>query len=290
MSTVAVTGLGRAEPEEFDVAARLPGRGYRRLPPACQYLLAATADALGDAGDPLAAVPAERRGAVVGTNNAGAALLDGQDRTILAGTADDLSPLTAPYFAMSLFVSRLSTERGIRGCNLTVNSPRTAGIEALQLGGWVLRRGRAEVLVAGATEDAVPDHPDSDRGAVVLICTAPEGAAGAYGTCRVRTAFVVPGSAPADTVGAAWTAVAGDLTEPTVDAVLDDSPVGAVVGAWLAARAPTVAVTRAGPGCLAPLRRVADLLAAGGPDRVVVTAAAEGNIAFARLTPTRRPS
>jgi hypothetical protein len=37
-------------------------------------------------------------------------------------------------------------------------------------------------------------------------------------------------------------------------------------------------------GCLTPLWRVAAALASGRPDRLVVTAAAEGGVAFARIT------
>ncbi|MFD7946672.1 beta-ketoacyl synthase N-terminal-like domain-containing protein, partial [Streptomyces sp. NPDC059744] len=158
----AVTGI--PGPGWLDVAAALPGRGYKRLPSACQYLLAATGNALADADGALSAVPAERRGVVVGTDNAGMALLDEQDRTIIGQGADAIAPLTAPYFAMSLFASRLATEHRVNGFTLTVNSPRTAALDALGAGARALAADRADVLVVRATQVSLPDgEPGADR-------------------------------------------------------------------------------------------------------------------------------
>lgn len=276
----------------FDPAAALPGRGYRRLPAACQYLLAATRNALADGGEALTAAPAERRGIVVGTNNAGLALLDEQDRTILGQGADAIAPLSAPYFAMSLFASRLATEHGVHGFTLTVNSPRTAAFDALRTGARALAAGRAEALVIGATEETLPagepGAEGSDTGAVALIC-APHGSARTpdpYGTVEVRNTFLAPGADPGTALRRDWDALTGeDRRPPRVDAVLDDSPVGGAVAEWLADRPCDLTVSSAGAGALTPVRHLAAALARGdGEDRIVVTAAAEGNVAFARLT------
>ncbi len=314
MNEMAITGVGvtlpgAKAPEDvlasteclgeppgwFDVSTALPGRGYKRLPVACQYLLAASAEALADAGDPLRRVPAERRGLVVGTNNAATALTDRMDRTIIDAGADEISPLAAPFFAVSLLASRVAAEHSIRGFALTANSPRTAGLEALQLGSRALARGRGEALLVGATEDTLPrDEPGnagSESGSVVLVCvpTASGTNGASYGTCRVRTAFLAPGVTPGGVLDEAWNAVCAGAREPrVVDAVLDDSPVGEAVAAWLATKPVSSAPVRAGAGCLSPLRRVAGLLATGASDHVVVTAAAEGGVAFAQPVPHDR--
>ena len=314
MTDMVVTGLGVvapgvAKPTQalepalaptpgwFDVAAALPGRGYRRMPPACQYLLAAARSALEDACDPLTSLSAELRGVAVGTNNASIALMDRIDRTIIDADAAELSPLTAPFFAMSLFASRLSTEHGICGFNLTVNTPRTAGFDALQVGARALAAGRAQLLVAGATEDVLPDsqpgHLASDVGAAVLICEPVarviERGGTSYGVVRTRTAFLAPDAPDAAEVAAStldpcWSELCGGAP-PRVEAVLDDSPVGAAVARWLAAQPTEVTVIPARAGCLTPLQRLVGLLATGAADRLVITAGAEGNVALARLTP-----
>jgi 3-oxoacyl-[acyl-carrier-protein] synthase II len=286
-------GLATAPgPGWFDVATALPGRGYKRLPGACQYLLAATRDALTDSGDALAAVPSERRGIVLATNNSGMALNDELDHTIIEEGAEVIRPANAPYYAMSLFASRLATEHQVHGFSFTVNSPRTAAFDAVQNGARALAAGRADVVVVSATEEILPPGEPgaegSDTGAVALICTlAPASPASApYGTVQARNAFVAPGADPANSLGRAWRALGADTSKSLrVEAVLDDSPVGAAVETWLAKQCTDVTVHSAGVGALTPMRHlVAGLTTADESDRIVVTAAAEGNVALARLS------
>jgi 3-oxoacyl-[acyl-carrier-protein] synthase II len=312
MTALQVLGLGTALPPGtarsysgtpsdtaawFDVATALPGRGYKRLPLACQYLLAAARGAVDGCGGALAAVPEDRRGVVVGTNNAALALHEEQDRTIIGASSDEISPITAPYFAMSLFAARLATEHAARGFALTVNTPRTAGLDALQVGARSLAAGRADLLLVGAAEETLPDAEPgaglSDTGAVVMTCglASAEPNPAALGDCLVHNAFLPPGRDPADLLDTAWHAVGADALPggpERVQAVLDDSPTGRAVAEWLSARATgadRVEVAAAGAGCLGPLRHLAAALTATDrSDLTVVTASAEGNVAFARLT------
>ncbi|WP_052713696.1 beta-ketoacyl synthase N-terminal-like domain-containing protein [Streptomyces katrae] len=120
----------------FDHRTRLGPRGYKYLPAASQYFLAAAKEAMADARDEPDRWPAELRGAAVGTNSSAAALHEAMDRTVLAEGAAALSPVTAPYFSINLFGSRLATEHGLKAFNLTVTSPRVAGLESLETGAW----------------------------------------------------------------------------------------------------------------------------------------------------------
>ncbi|MCQ4080918.1 3-oxoacyl-ACP synthase [Streptomyces sp. RB6PN25] len=311
MSELVVTGLGitcpgvakpsdaaapRQEPSPgwFDVSCALPGRGYKRLPAACQYLLAAARNALADADAPFDGVPDERRGLVVATNNAAMELTEHQDGVILASSADEIGPLTAPFFVLSLFASRLATEHGVRGFCLTANSPRTAGLQALRLAGRALACGRADLLLVGVTEERLPESEPgsshSDCGAAVLVCgpAASTAAETAYGDCRIGDVFLEPGGEPDPALTRAWNVVCAGAPGPVlVDAVLDDSAIGGAVASWLARRPVETRMVRAGAGCLTPMRHVVGALAGGGPERVVITAAAEGAVTMARVRPAR---
>lgn len=330
MTGLAVLGIGRCRPDGFDVATALPGRGYKRLPPAAQYLLAAAGEAIG----PLGGLPESGVGAAIGTNNDCTQMLHEMNQTIVTSSAAAISPASAPYFVVSLPAGRLAIELGIHGFCVTLTSPRTAGLDALQVGARALHGGRAQVLLAGATEAALPDvepgHEKSDDGAVVLAC-APASwvtarGAEALGTVQVRTAFVaepaavasaldgpldaltgdaLAGNAPTGNALAggspARPAPAGSAPPPAVTAVLDDSPLGTAIAGWLAARRPDARYADAPAGCLTPLQLVADALAAcparagsgagsragngDGGAAIVITAAAEGNVALARISP-----
>ncbi|MBP8537963.1 beta-ketoacyl synthase N-terminal-like domain-containing protein [Streptomyces sp. MK37H] len=308
---LVVTGIGTVGADGFDFRTALGRHGYKYLPAASQYFLAAAKRALAQAGpDALAAVGPEERGAAVGTNSAAVALHHTMDRTVTATGANDLSPVTAPYFSINLFGSRLATEHDLKGFNLTFTSPRVAGLEALQTGQRALATGRARRLLAGATEEALPEgEPGADTseaGAVALVLE-PEPAArsrgvAALGRVGVRS-FFLPPKVAASAEGAEYAAaLLRDALDAlghrpdrplAVTAVLDGSPVGEAMAAALdekalggRALAGEPERVPAGAGALEPVARVAAALGAPeGHPHAVVTAAAEGNAAVCLVTP-----
>jgi 3-oxoacyl-[acyl-carrier-protein] synthase II len=156
----------------FDTAAELPGRGFRHAPSSCRYLLAATRRAVKDAGAAaFAAVPEERRGMAVGTNNGNTALLEAMNETVTTSGADRLSPASAPFFSINTIAGRVAMEQGVKGWNLTLTTPMTAGLETVLAGTRAAVAGRCDVLLAGATEASVPGLAESDceAGAAVLV-------------------------------------------------------------------------------------------------------------------------
>ncbi|WP_221351518.1 beta-ketoacyl synthase N-terminal-like domain-containing protein [Streptomyces beigongshangae] len=290
----ALAPADEAVPGWFQAGSALPGRGYRRLPDACKYLLAASRLAVGDAGDRLSRTAREHRAAVVAINNTGAALMEELDRTIMRDGAAEMSPSSSPYIAMSCFASRLSVEHGITGFSLTVNSPVTAGLEALQLAARAVAADRARTVLVGAVEEALSPSqataPGSEAGAVVLYCESAAGGRARYGTCRVRSAFLDPAAA-ASGAAAVFAPLLGDAPPCRIDAVLDDSAVGTAAARWLdqltGEHDVVIVPAPAQAGCLTPLRRVLGLLAQerGAPARhLVLAASAQGTVTCAELT------
>jgi 3-oxoacyl-[acyl-carrier-protein] synthase II len=286
----------RAERGWFDVESRLGRRGYKYLPPACQYLMAAARGALEDAGESLAGVPPEARGAVVGINGAASSLHTDMDATIVADSTDGLSPMGAPFFSINLFSSRLATEHQLKAFNLTTMSPRVAALEALEIGLRSVRLGRASWLLAGATEAPLapgePGGEDSEDGAAAMVLEpapiARRRGARPYGSLGVRTAFLAPAvaggregaSRASEILGGALQGlgVASDAAIADTVALVDDSPVGLAVASALGGGARRV---QPRAGCLGPLLQAGVLLRTGdvGRERLLVTASAEGNVA-----------
>lgn len=293
-------------PDWFDTETLLPGRGYRKLPPGCRYLLAAARAALADTGAWFACLPAHERAAVIGGNNAGAALQDDFDRTVIATGAADLSPAQVPYMALSMFAGRLAPEHGLQGFALTTNSPTVAGLDALQTAARALAAGRAAAVLAGAVEDrptpAQGGGAAHDLGAAVLVCL-PDGAPPvgnrAYGRCVVRGAFVgAAGGVPqaCDVLDPLWKELLADGPPVArIDAVVDESPAGDTVLAWLTSRADDRTITPlarpSGSGSLTAVRRVVGRLAEGAPGRTVVLAvSAHGHVSITDVLPTTATS
>ncbi|QKV94779.1 3-oxoacyl-ACP synthase [Streptomyces sp. NA02950] len=303
---VVVTGVGRVSADGFDFRTALGRRGYKYLPSATQYLLAAARRALADAGpEALEAAGPERRGAAVGTNSAAVALHHAMDGTVTGTGAEGLSPLTAPYFSINLFGSRLATEHDLKGFNLTLTTPRVAGFEALRTGRRALAAGRAGLLIAGATEEALPeDEPGADTseaGAVALLLEPADSLAArggrALGRLDIRTLFLPPRLAASGEGTDRAAALVRDALDAlghrpdaplTTTAVLDGSPVGEAVAAALenVTGDGKPELVPAGAGALEPVARAAAALD-GDPGRThaVLTAAAEGHLAVCLVTP-----
>ncbi|SBU98601.1 3-oxoacyl-[acyl-carrier-protein] synthase II [Streptomyces sp. Ncost-T6T-1] len=282
----------------FDHRTRL-GRGHKYLPPACQYLLAASRTALAASAQETERHAPERRGALVGTNSAVAALHADFLDTVRREGADALSPMSVPYFSVNLVTARLSTEHVLKGFNLTVTSPRVAGVEALHLAGRELAAGRSSVVLAGAAEapDPRPGDAEPEAGATLLVLR-PGGGPVPAGGAVLRTVlrFLPPRALAASEGRALAEASVREALEALgaagpapceVELLADPSPVGDTVArvlqAWCAGRAP-VTPERSGAraGALAPVVRLAERpLPAGGGGRLVVVASREGNVAFA---------
>ncbi|MFF0445690.1 beta-ketoacyl synthase N-terminal-like domain-containing protein [Streptomyces sp. NPDC004609] len=151
----------------FDHRARLGPRGYKYLPAAAQYALAAVRGAVADGGRP-GRVAAERRGLVLATNGGLAKVFDAMDATIVERGAEAISPALAPYFAVNVLGNRLAAELELKGFALTVTAERTAALDALSVGARALANGRCGSLVLAATEDALPGGRAGEQGAVAL--------------------------------------------------------------------------------------------------------------------------
>ncbi|QFU90546.1 beta-ketoacyl synthase N-terminal-like domain-containing protein [Amycolatopsis sp. YIM 10] len=283
----ADTGAGRAD--WFDSRREL-GRGYKYLPPACQYLLVATRAAVADSGGALEAVGEERRAVAVGSNRAIAAVHDGMDRTILESGSAELSPATAAYGAVNVLTGRVSVEHACKGFNLTLTTPVIAGLEALATGGRALRAGRSDVLIAGAMEEPPPPGAGTGRaeqGAIALLvetaALARRRRARGYGSIETQT-LVLPATAKGKSARRLLDgsmARLGAIGLP-VHTVLDKSPTAEMVRTALAGH-PVAAEHEPGDGCLRAMAVVARLLAAGAEDCLVAAAAGTGTVALARV-------
>ncbi|WP_025272371.1 beta-ketoacyl synthase N-terminal-like domain-containing protein [Haloglycomyces albus] len=279
--SVAVTGLGSALPagaaddEWFDYRSRLGRRGYKYLPRAAQYLLASTKDALADASVELGEGNGEDFGVAVGTNESVRHLHAGMDSTIRDENAEALSPATAPYFSVNLIASRLGTEHGLRGFNVSVTTPHTAGVEALALGARSLSLGRAERVIVGAVESPVASFGGADDGSVSLVTEAADTTRPRYGTVRAASRFVPDVADDPDSLRrwchetlSRWTTA-------------DDVPIHLVApnanaGQW-------AAFTEVGHGCLTAAALIRRNLMSGPTESAVLVVSPYGNLSLAYI-------
>ena len=147
-------------PGWFDPVRQLGRRGWKYLTPATRQLLAAAA--LAAAGP----VPPERAGVVAGTSDAIDALHLEFDRIIRTEGAAGLSPAQLPGFSVNIPASQLAIGRRAQAFSVTLTNPGVAGVDAVLFGAAAVRSGRADEVLAAATENGGGSVP---RGGAVAV-------------------------------------------------------------------------------------------------------------------------
>jgi 3-oxoacyl-[acyl-carrier-protein] synthase II len=124
----------------------------------------------------------------------------------------------------------------------------------------------------------------------VLYCEPAAAGTARYGTCKARSAFLNPAEASGDDAAAVVRQLAGDDPPDRIDAILDDSAIGAAAARWLdhlSGECDVVIIpTSAEAGCLVSVQRIVGLFAEQHETltrRAVLAASGHGAIALAEL-------
>ncbi|MFI9237310.1 beta-ketoacyl synthase N-terminal-like domain-containing protein [Streptomyces sp. NPDC053079] len=231
----------------------------------------------------------------VGTTGANTALLDSMDETVTGPGADRLRPASAPYFSLNTIAGRIAMEYAVKGWNLTLTSPRTAGLEAVLAGARAGAARRSDLLLAGSVETPLPPHNAghavSEAGSAILVieprASAAARSATAYGTCRVAPFFLPhpAGSAPQAVTGALARLLTPGGPVPATRLIAEDGPVAAAVAGQLRSLGSDVTLTPPGAGTLLPMLHIASALARGTAPHLVATASQDGTCALALVSP-----
>ena len=141
----------------FDPSAVLDRKEQRRNDRYTQLALVATREAMVQAGLPerLDGVLAERTGIVLGTGLGGGITFTDQVAVGLEKGPDRMSPFFIPMAIPNLAAGQAAIAFGALGPNFAVSSACATGGHALGEAWEIIRRGDAEVMIAGSSEAAV---------------------------------------------------------------------------------------------------------------------------------------
>jgi 3-oxoacyl-[acyl-carrier-protein] synthase II len=141
-----------AEVKGFDAEDRFGRREARKMDRVTALSLAAAREAWENAGAPQ--VDPSRGGVVFGSAVGGMQTVIEQ-AAILAERPDRLSPHFLPNFLVDTPTSYIATDLGLRGPNFAVVSACATGAHAIGVAGEMLRRGEADVILAGGADAGV---------------------------------------------------------------------------------------------------------------------------------------
>ena len=146
-----------AEVHDLDASGILDRKEMRRTDRYIQFALVAAREALDQAGlpDRFEGDLAERTGVILGTGLGGVGtLIDGFTTNALRGP-DRISPFLIPMGIPNIGAGQIAIQFGMTGPNFTTVSACATGGHALGESSEIIRRGDADVMVAGGAEAGV---------------------------------------------------------------------------------------------------------------------------------------
>ena len=147
------------EVKGFNVEDYLPGKEARHMDTFIHYGLAASMQAVRDAGlptgDALNEETAERIGCLVGSGIGGLPMIEQTDGDYRERGPRRISPFFVPASIINMISGHLSIKYGFTGPNLAIVTACTTGLHSIGEAGRLIEYGDADVMVAGGAEATV---------------------------------------------------------------------------------------------------------------------------------------
>jgi 3-oxoacyl-[acyl-carrier-protein] synthase II len=144
-----------AEVKGFDPAAHFGRKEARHMDRYTQFAVAAAAAALADAGLTITDENRDRIGVFVGTGIGGIGTLLAEAEVYRTRGASRISPFLVPMMLPDAAGGQVAITFGMRGPNLGLTSACATGSNAIGEAAEVIRRGAADVMIAGGAEAAI---------------------------------------------------------------------------------------------------------------------------------------
>jgi 3-oxoacyl-[acyl-carrier-protein] synthase II len=147
------------EVKGFNIEDYIPAKEARHMDTFIHYGLAASMQAVRDAGlpttDALSPEVAERIGVLVGSGIGGLPLIENTHTEYNNRGPRRISPFFVPASIINMISGHVSIQCGFKGPNLGVVTACTTGLHAIGLAARMIEYGDADVMVAGGSEATV---------------------------------------------------------------------------------------------------------------------------------------
>ena len=147
------------EVKGFDISQYIPAKEARHMDTFIHYGLAASIQAVKDAGLPsgseLDEVQAERIGVMVGSGIGGLPMIEETQKDYLERGPRRISPFFVPASIINMISGHVSIHFGFKGPNLAVVTACTTGLHCIGQAARMIQYGDADVMVAGGAESTV---------------------------------------------------------------------------------------------------------------------------------------
>ncbi len=147
------------EVKGFHVEEYIPAKEARHMDTFIHYGLAASMQAVRDAGlptnDELTEEQAERIGCLVGSGIGGLPLIEDTHAELTARGPRRITPFFVPASIINMISGHVSIQYGFQGPNLAIVTACTTGLHCIGEAGRLIEYGDADVMIAGGAEATV---------------------------------------------------------------------------------------------------------------------------------------
>lgn len=148
-----------AEVKDFHIDAYIPARDARHMDTFIHYGVAASMQAVRDAGlptgDALTLAQAERIGCIVSSGIGGLPNIEASHTELAARGPRRISPFFIPASIINMISGHVSIQHGFKGINLSVVTACTTGLHSIGMAGRMIQWGEADVMIAGGAEASI---------------------------------------------------------------------------------------------------------------------------------------
>lgn len=155
-----------AEVKDFDSAVLIGARDARKMDRFTQFATVATLEALAQSGMKIDEANRDRVGILIGSGIGGVITTIEQYEMYKERGPDRVSPFLVPMMISDSAAGNLAIRIGARGPNMSLATACASGTNALGEAAEMIRRGSADVMIAGAAEAAI--HPLTMAGMNVM--------------------------------------------------------------------------------------------------------------------------
>ncbi|RMH31419.1 MAG: beta-ketoacyl-[acyl-carrier-protein] synthase II [Nitrospirae bacterium] len=144
-----------AEVKEFDPAAYIEKKDIKKMDTFIHYAIAASQEAVDDAGLRISKENAERIGVYIGAGIGGLPAIEHYHRVLMERGPDRVSPFFIPMVIINLASGQVAIRFGAKGPNSCAVTACATGNHCIGDGFRIIQRGEADVMIVGGTESVI---------------------------------------------------------------------------------------------------------------------------------------
>ncbi len=144
-----------AQVKDFDPTAYMDKKAARRMEQFCQFAVAASKEALEDAGIDMEKEDAFRVGCSIGNGVGSLQAMEREHTKLVEKGPSKLSPLFVPLVISNMAAGNVSIIFGLKGKNINVVTACATGTNSIGEAFRTIQYGDADIMLAGGTESSI---------------------------------------------------------------------------------------------------------------------------------------